>query len=134
MCSDCDDWKLRGLAKRDFQHSKDGPEIIEGRPKSKSKNKQWCKGKEGRKHKFEPVVWYTYRFRNEDGTERLEHRYRNTCKLCGMIEWNYKPPIPKHDHHFCITKINERWWKNAQEIYEQCCVCGGKGRSYKFYE
>lgn len=135
MCKHCDDyWKISALQKRDFQHSKDGPEEITGRPKKKAKTKQWCRGKEGREHEFEARIWLTYNVKQSDGSIKQEHRYRNMCKKCGMNEWNYRPKVPKHEHHYCKTEITDRRWKHAQEIFEVCCVCGGKGRSYKFYD
>jgi hypothetical protein len=135
MCSDCDDWKQSALDKRDFQHSKDGPEEMPHRPKNKKTRatKQWCKGKIGREHKWEAVVWWSYLVRNADGTERRENRYRDMCAGCGMNKWNFKPEVPKHEHDFSITKISEWNWRHYDEIYEECSICGGKGRSYKFY-
>lgn len=132
MCSDCNDWNLSGIAKRDFRHSKDGPEEIKGRPKRKSK---WCKGKEGREHRYEQVLWYSHKYTDSLGNERVSNTYRWVCQGCGKRSYGKPTPaVPKHEHHYCVTKISDRRWKHAQEIYEECCVCGGKGRSYKFYD
>jgi hypothetical protein len=135
MCKHCDDdWKESAIRKRDFQHSKDGPEVIEGSPKKKSKNKRWCKGKEGREHRYEQVIWYTYNYRDDDGKARQRHTYRWVCQGCKKVSWS-RPvtQVPEHEHCFCDTQITERRWKKVEEIFESCCVCGGKGRSYKFY-
>lgn len=131
MCRDCgSEWKLRGLAKRDFQHSKDGPEEITRHPKRR--NKRWCKGKEGREHRWEQRERWRYTYENPDGTKYDRVSYNWVCAGCGKTEWSQpKPPIPKHDHCYCITKISQRW--KREEIYEQCCICGGKGKSYSFY-
>lgn len=133
MCKHCDDdWKLSGIAKRDFQHSKDGPEVIEGRPKKKSKSKRWCKGKEGREHRYEQVIWYTYNYRDDDGNARQRHTYRWVCQGCGKVSWG-RPATqaPEHEHCFCETKINRLW--KREEIFEACCVCGKHGKSYSYY-
>lgn len=133
MCSDCNEWKARGIAKRDFQHSKDGPEVIEGRPKKKSKSKRWCKGKEGREHRWKYTVVREWR-RKIYGTEDyvVEQERRWICQGCGKVSWGRPAPVmPEHKHCFCDTKINRLW--KREEIFEACCVCGKRGKSYSYY-
>lgn len=132
MCKGCDGWEDNVVRPRDFRQSKDGPEEIKGHPKRRSK--KWCKNKEGREHVWEQVVWYSYKYIDSYGKERIRNSYRWRCKGCGKIEWSEpKPDVGKHEHCYCITKIAERRWRNFEMIYEECCVCGGQGRSYKFY-
>lgn len=74
-----DSWKARGLIKRDFQHSHDGPEEIPHRS-NKSDKKQWCRRKEGRVHDFSEKVETQY----GPKMKRVYH----VCVACGKHkEW-----------------------------------------------
>lgn len=90
---DPDDWKARGIKKRDFNHAHDEPEVPRKTGKSKKKNtKRWCRGKEGREH----VVVDRTPPRMPDfsccSPEKQKHymwmhRREVKCINCGMDSW-----------------------------------------------
>lgn len=132
MCSDC---RETGERRKDFRHTKGGPEEITRHPKRKSKGNRWCKGKEGREHRYEQVVWYSYKRRDSAGKEYVQNTYRWICQGCGKVSWNKPAPVvPKHDHHFCVTKTGESGWGRSkrEEVWEECCVCGRRGKTYSY--
>lgn len=134
MCRDCgSEWKLRGLAKRDFQHSKDGPEEITGHPKRRG-NKQWCKGKAGRNHDWQYVVvreWMSNGTIHEKHVVEQEKRW--VCQKCKKVCWGTPPPpTVSHKHDYSGTLIEEAWWGDYQTIYEVCTICGKRGKSLRF--
>lgn len=127
-CIDC----IGPLARRqEIRHGGVTEEELPHRPR-RSKNKRWCKGKEGREHRYEQVLWHSYKYTDSYGIERQVYRYRWICQGCGKISWSAPvPEPPEHTHCFCLTQIETRWRREA--IYEQCCICGRHGKSYSFY-
>lgn len=126
------DWCFGGVERRDFRATKGGPEELPHRPTRRGKNKRWCKGKEGREHRYKQVIWYTYNYRDDDGKARQRHTYRWVCQGCGKVLWGGPAAqAPEHEHCFCETKINRL--RRREEIFEACCVCGKRGKSYSYY-
>lgn len=73
---DRDSWKARGILRRDFRHSHDGPEAAPHR--SKPKPKQWCRGIEGRLH---VPVFVLRTFCDQ-----------TVCDACGkVLAWHWRP-------------------------------------------
>lgn len=128
------DWHESGLIRRDFrQDHGSGPEEITRHPKRR--NRKWCRGKEGRKHDTEKVVWISYDWTDNCGKTHTTNYYRWECKVCGKSFYSRPAPIaPEHEHHFCITQTSESGYrlKKRENIWEECCVCGQRGRSYSY--
>lgn len=70
-------WRTRGIIRRDFRASKDGPEELPAKSLGKKNKKKWCKGKKGVEHVLVEKVSRTYTHRNATTTY-----YSRVCKNC----------------------------------------------------
>jgi hypothetical protein len=115
------------LIKRDLrQDHGGGPEEMKGHPKRK-RDKRWCKGKEGREHRWEHKVIYSWT--NSSGQTFEQKRW--VCLGCGKHEYTkpkQPPVIPSHKHDYSDTKIESNWWDNRQKLWEVCMICGREGK------
>ena len=81
LSEDSDSWKAGGVIRRDFRATKDGPEVPKP-GKNKRKNlKRWCRGKEGKEHK-----WIIIRREFSFGANVFLH---DKCSECGK-ETNWR--------------------------------------------
>lgn len=99
---------------------------VVGGPKRK-RDKRWCKGKEGRQHRWEYTVIYSWT--NSAGDVFEQKRW--VCQGCGKQEYGLpkpSPSIPNHKHRYTDTKIESNWWDDREKLYEVCSICGREGK------
>lgn len=128
------EWKESGIIRRDFRASKDGPEVMPHRAKSKKSVKKnrarWCRGKTGVEHQVVLVKWYMLA----------------KCQVCGMNEYKlslealaqvyprakayleYSKLCKEYGHQY--EEVEQRWFGGARTIKMLCAICSYSPQIY----
>lgn len=124
---DPDDWKARGIKKRDFNHSHDEPEVPKKNPSKRKKKdtKTWCRGKVGREHvvadKTPPrLPNYACCSPERERHFAWNHHYTVKCVNCGMDAWRL-PERAQAQVDPALAKrleLEDKWCADEGHLYD----------------